>query len=146
VREQPIDCRKILVDRDSRIRYYNIIWILAQIIEQLKQESNEANKNLEKSHEDILDRGYTLSNKDTDRLSNVEAFGNDACGQTERIDHLWPSFSSERELVGEVIVMEKEVRIMTELPRVSEENISINVYPVKLVIIAGRKSRLLWNF
>ncbi len=72
VREQPIDCRKILVDRDSRIRYYNIKWILAQIIEQLKQESNEANKNLEKSHEDILDRGYTLSNKDTDRKSSVK--------------------------------------------------------------------------
>jgi hypothetical protein len=59
VREQPIDWRKILADRDSRIRYYNTMWILAQIIEQLKQESNEANKN--------LDKGYTLSNKDTDR-------------------------------------------------------------------------------
>ena len=31
---------------------------------------------------------------------------------------------------------EKEIRIMTELPGVSKENIAINVYPVKLVIIA----------
>ena len=67
MREQPINWRKILADRDSRIRYYNTIWILAQIIEQLKQESKEPNKNLEKSYEDILDKGYTLSNKDTDR-------------------------------------------------------------------------------
>jgi hypothetical protein len=67
VREQPIGWRKILVDRDSRIRYYNIIWKLAQTIEQLKQESKEPNKNLEKSYEDILDKGYTLPNKDTDR-------------------------------------------------------------------------------
>jgi hypothetical protein len=53
-----------------------------------------------------VDRGYTLSNKDTDRKSSVEEFGNDAYGQIERIDHLWPSFSSERELLGAAIVTE----------------------------------------
>ena len=100
MREQPTNWRKILADRDPRIRYYNTIWILAQIIEQLKQESNEANKNLEKSYQIILDRGYTLSNKETERKSSVKEFGNDAYGQTESIDHLWPSFSSERELLG----------------------------------------------
>jgi HSP20 family molecular chaperone IbpA len=52
------------------------------------------------------------------------------------MDHSWPSFSSDRELLGDVIVTEKEIRIMTELPGVSEEKIAIDVYPVKLVIIA----------
>jgi hypothetical protein len=61
---------------------------------------------LEKSYQVIVDRGYTLSNKDTDRKSSVEEFGNDAYGQIERIDHLWPSFSSERELLGAAIVTE----------------------------------------
>lgn len=60
----------------------------------------------------------------------------DAYSQTEKMDHIWPSFSSERELLGEAIVTDKEVRIMTELPGVPEENIAINVYRVKLVIIA----------
>ena len=136
MREQPIDWRKILADRDSQIRYYNTIWILAQIIERLKQESKEANKNLERSHQDILDNCHTLPNKDSGCKSIVKEFGNDAGGQTKRMDHLCPSISSERELLGEAIVTEKEVRIMTELPGVSEENIAINVYPVKLVIIA----------
>jgi HSP20 family molecular chaperone IbpA len=136
VREQPIDWSKILSDRDSRIRYYNTIWIFAQIIEQVKQQSKEANKDLEKSHQDILDKGYTLSDKDTDCKSNVKEFVKDAYGQIEWMDHSLPSFSSERELLGEAIVTEKEIRIMAELPGVSEENIAINVYPVKLVIIA----------
>jgi len=83
-----------------------------------------------------MDKGYTLSNKDTDLKFNVKEFVNDAYGQTERMGHLWPSFSSERDLLGEAIVTENEVRIMTELPGVSEENIAINVYPVRLVIIA----------
>ena len=134
--EQPIDWRKILADRDSRIRYYNTIWILAQIIEQVKQESKESNKNFEKSYQDIMDKGYTLSNNDADRKSSIKKYVKDPYGQTERIDNLWPTFSSEGELLGEAIVTEKEVRIMTELPGVSEENIAINVYPVKLVIIA----------
>jgi hypothetical protein len=61
---------------------------------------------LEKSYQVIVDRGYTLSNKDTDRKLNVKEFGNDTYGQTQRMDHLWPSFSSERELLGETIVTE----------------------------------------
>ena len=136
MREQPIDWRKLLYDRDSRIRYYNTIWILAQIIEQFKQQSREANKVLEKSYQDILDKGYTLSDKDTDCKSNVKEFVKDSYGQTEWMVHSLPSFSSERELLGEAIVTKKEVRIMTELPGVSEENIAINVYLLKLVIIA----------
>ena len=136
MRERPIDWRKILSDRDSRFRYYNTIWILAQFIEQLRQQSKEANKDLEKSYQDILDKGYSLSDKDKDRNSNVKEFVQNAYGQTEWMDNLWPSFSSERELLGEAIVTEKEIRIMTELPGVSEENIAINVYPAKLVIIA----------
>ena len=135
MREQPIDWRKILADRDSRFRYYNTIWILAQIIEQVKQQSKEADKNLEKSYQDILNKGY-ISNNDIDRKSNVKEFVKDTYGQTEGMDNLWPSFSSERELLSEATVTEKEIRIMTELPGVSEENIAVNVYPVKLVIIA----------
>ena len=137
MRQRPTDWDEILADRGSRISYYNAIWILSQFIEQFQQEFKVANKILAEDPRDIPDKNYRFSNNIPDRKSNVEELGNDYYSQNETANYLGPNFCSERQLLCEAIVTKKEVRIITELPGVSEENLAINVYPSKLVLIAA---------